>query len=57
MDTVAQRGGDLDQRDPVAQQGALVAHGLWGDPGLGQQVGAQQVRQRAGVDPIVLAPG
>jgi hypothetical protein len=57
VDAVAQRRGDLDERDPVAQQGALVAHGVGGDPGLGQQVGAQQVRQGSGVDLVVLEPG
>jgi hypothetical protein len=41
----------------VAQQSALVTDGLRGQPGLGQQVSAQQVRQRAGIDLVILEPG
>jgi hypothetical protein len=52
-----ERGGHPDQRGPVAQQATLVADGLGGDPGLGQQLGAQQLVQGAGIDPVVLEPG
>jgi hypothetical protein len=38
-----ERGGHPDQRGPVAQQATLVADGLGGDPGLGQQLGPQQL--------------
>jgi hypothetical protein len=41
----------------VAQQGPLVTDRLRGDPGLGQQVGAEQVCQGAGVDLVVLELG
>jgi hypothetical protein len=45
------------QAGPVAQQGAQVADRLRRDPGLGQQVGAQQLRQGARVDLVVGEPG
>ena len=41
----------------VHRKRSQVADLLRGDPGLGQQVGAQQLRQGAGIDLVVLEPG
>ena len=41
----------------MTQQRPQVASGLGRDPGLGQQIGAQQLRQGARVDLVVLQPG
>jgi hypothetical protein len=41
----------------VAQQRPQIAGGLRRDPGLGQQISAQQLRQRGRVDLVVLQPG
>jgi hypothetical protein len=41
----------------VAQQGTLVADILGRDPGLRQQLGAEQLGQGAGIDPVVFEPG
>jgi hypothetical protein len=57
MDAVLQRGRQPRQGGAVAQQGALVTDGLRGKPRLGQQVSAQQVRERAGIDLVILEPG
>jgi transposase len=45
-----ERGGDPDQGSPVAQQGPLLADRLGSDPGLGQQLGAQQLLELASWD-------
>jgi len=50
VDPVAQLGAQADQADPVPQQRAELADPRRGKPGLGQQVGAQQLRQNGGVD-------
>src|SRR5215211_8049864 len=50
-------GGRADQAGAVAQQRSQVADGLGRDPGLGQQVGPEQLRQGAGIDLVVLQPG
>jgi hypothetical protein len=57
VDAVLEDGAKPDQAGAVAQQGALVTHRLWGDPRLGQGVGAQQVRQGAVIDPVVFEAG
>ena len=57
VDPVAQLGAEPDQADPVPQQRAELAHLRRGDPRLGQQVRAQQLRQDRGVDLVVLQPG
>jgi hypothetical protein len=56
MHPVLQRGRPAHQGDPVAQQRAQITHGLRRDPGLGQQIGAQQLRQGLGVDLVVVEP-
>jgi hypothetical protein len=50
VDPVTQLGAQPDQADPVPQQRAELADPRRGKPGLGQQVGAQQLRQNGGVD-------
>jgi hypothetical protein len=41
----------------VTQQRPEIPGGLGRDPGLGQQVGAQQLGQGVGIDLVVLEPG
>jgi hypothetical protein len=50
VDAVAQLGAQAHQAGPVAQQRPQLPHCRRGDPGLGQQVGAQQLRQDRRVD-------
>ena len=50
VDPVAQLGAEADQPGPVPQQRAELAHRRGGDPGFGQQVRAQQLRQDGRVD-------
>jgi hypothetical protein len=48
-------GGCADQAGPVARAAPVGLGDLLGrDPGLGQQVGAQQLRQGARIDLVVL---
>jgi len=56
VDPVALLGADADQAGPVPQQRAELAHRRRGDPGPGQQVRAEQLRQDRGVDLVVLQP-
>jgi hypothetical protein len=56
VDPVLERGAHLGERDPVAKQIAQVAKLARGDVGLGEQVGAQELRQGAGVDGVGLHP-
>jgi hypothetical protein len=51
-----QARGDPGKGDSRSGQLASVADLGRGRPGLGQQVGAQQVGERLGVDPVVLHP-
>ncbi len=55
--TVLQRRAHPGQRDPVAQQLAQVAQLAWSDVRLGQQIGAQQMRERLRVNRVRLHPG
>ncbi len=48
------RADSLLERHPVAQEIAQVAQLPRGDVGLGEQIGAQQVGERAGVDRVGL---
>jgi hypothetical protein len=57
VDPVPQLGAEPDQADPVPQHGAELADRRRGDPRLGQQVRAQQLRQDRGIDFVVLQPG
>jgi hypothetical protein len=57
MRPILQRGQQADQTGPVAQERAQVTDGLRCDPGLGEQVGAQQLREGARIDLVVLEPG
>src|SRR6266508_3870198 len=50
-------GGDPGKGDARPGELASVADLRRRRPGLGQQVGAKQVGERLGVDPIVLDPG
>jgi hypothetical protein len=50
VDPVPQLGAQPDQADPVPQQRAELADLRRRDPGFGQQVGAQQLRQDRRVD-------
>jgi hypothetical protein len=54
---VLERGAHPGQRDAVAQQVAQVAQLTRRDVRLRQQVGAEQVRERARVDRVRLHPG
>jgi hypothetical protein len=56
VDPVGQLGAEADQAGPVPQQRAELADPRRGDPRLGQQVCAQQLRQDRGVDLVVLQP-
>jgi hypothetical protein len=56
MHAVLQGGSHLGEHEPLAQQVAQVAQVAWGDVGLGQQIGAQQLRERARVDRVGLDP-
>ena len=47
----------MNERRAVPEQVAQVAQLRWGDVGLGQQAGAEQVRERSGVDRVGLHPG
>ena len=53
-DAVLERRAHLGQPHAVAQQVAQLAQLARRDGGLGQQLGAQQVGQRPGVDGVVL---
>ena len=57
MHPALERGGHPNQCGPVAQQATLVADGLGGDPGLRQQLGAQQLGQGTSIDPVVFESG
>ena len=54
---VLDRGAQVHERRAVAQQIAQVTQLRRGDVRLGQQAGAQQVRERLGVDRVGLHPG
>jgi len=56
VDPVPLLGAEADQADPVPDQGAELADLRRGDPRLGQQVRAEQLRQDGGVDLVVLQP-
>jgi hypothetical protein len=56
MDAVLRHGAQPHQRDPMPRQGPQRAHLDRRDPGLRQQISAQQLGQRPGVDPIVFQP-
>jgi len=50
-------GAHPDQPSPGPDQPAGLTGVGWGDPGLGQQVGPQQVGQGLGIHGVVLDPG
>ena len=52
VDPVALPGTDPDQAGPVPQQRPELAHPRRGYPRLGQQAGAQQLRQDRGAGPL-----
>jgi hypothetical protein len=54
---VLDRGAQVHERRAVAEQITQVAQLRRGDVRLGQQTGAQQVRERLGVDRVCLHPG
>jgi hypothetical protein len=51
-DSLLERRADARERHPVAQEIAQLAQLRRGDVGLGQQIGAQQVGERARVDGV-----
>jgi hypothetical protein len=53
---ILERRAHLGQRHPLAEQIAQVAQLARRHIGLGQQIGAQQVGERAGVDGVGLHP-
>jgi len=53
-DSLLERRADAGERHPVPQEIAQVAQLGRGDVGLGQQIGAQQMGERAGVDGVGL---
>ena len=57
MDAVLERGPHAHERRPMPQQHAQVAHLLGRDPGLGQQLRAQQMGEHPGIHLVVLQPG
>jgi len=56
VDAVLQRGPHLREHKPLAQQIAQIAQLTRSDVGLRQQIGAQQLRQRARIDRVGLHP-
>ena len=54
--TVLERRAHRGQGDPMAQQLPEVAQLPGSDVGLGEQIGAQQVRQGLGIDRVGLHP-
>jgi hypothetical protein len=57
MNAVLECGGEAHQGHAVTEQRAQIADFSWGDPGLRQEIGAQEVGERASVDLVVLEPG
>jgi hypothetical protein len=57
MDPVLQSGAQPNQAGSVAQQRPQITDLLRGDPGLGQQVGPQQLGQGGRIHLVVLEPG
>jgi hypothetical protein len=51
-----QARADAHQRGPRAREAPTLAHRWRRDPGLREQVRAQQVREGAGIDAVVLDP-
>jgi hypothetical protein len=56
MDAVLERGAQAGERDVVAQQLPQLSQLAWRDVGLGEEIGAQQVGERACVDGVRLHP-
>jgi hypothetical protein len=57
MHPVLQAGRQADQGGPMTQQRPQLADLLGRDPGLGQQISTQQLRQRGRIHLVVLQPG
>jgi hypothetical protein len=56
MDAVLERGAQAGERDVVARQLSQLSQLAGRDVGLGQEIGAQQVSERACIDGIRLHP-